>query len=139
MGAPANFLNLGQLLGVSRRPRRIRLLHFGNNEVKCIFCCVQIRDWVQGDSAMGEHLKYSPRCKFLCRAETENVPIDPKDLEFKMPPISSLDVCGTGWKPLDTVVEGTIGVKTLERLEHARMREYCIKYGYRLIKILPLK
>lgn len=43
-----------------------------NDRVVCAFCNLNLRDWEKGDDPIQEHLKYSPRCKFL--ADPFNTP-----------------------------------------------------------------
>lgn len=33
--------------------------------VKCVFCKLEVLNWVEGDSAMGEHYSFNPWCRFL--------------------------------------------------------------------------
>lgn len=83
------------------------------------------------DDVMKEHQKFRPSCKLLRRLETNNVPLDPIDLNKKLPKYSSFDECG----PLNTVIEGTVSACTIERLEKERMRKLLLKYS---ICIVPL-
>lgn len=61
--------------------------------VKCIFCDVALRDFEQNDTALGEHLKWSPNCPLLRRRPTNNVPLDDTKLNRILPPVS-FDECG---------------------------------------------
>lgn len=62
--------------------------------VKCAFCNVEIGIWEPEDSALGEHLRWSPNCPLLKRRETGNFPCEPfSDLDKLLPPKSD-DVCG---------------------------------------------
>ena len=61
--------------------------------VKCYFCYVKLGDFEEGDSALSEHLKWSPNCPLLKRRTTENLPIDSSLLNEILPPLN-YDVCG---------------------------------------------
>lgn len=61
--------------------------------VKCIFCGIAIRDFEEDDTALGEHIKWSPNCPLILQRSTLNVPIDEGLLIRILPPIS-YDTCG---------------------------------------------
>jgi hypothetical protein len=42
--------------------------------VKCAFCQIIVREFVSGDTALGEHIRHSPNCPFL-RRMSHNEPI----------------------------------------------------------------
>lgn len=61
--------------------------------VKCYFCDIAIRDFEEGDIALGEHKKWSPNCPLIIRRPTSNMPIDHNALDEILPPLS-YDECG---------------------------------------------
>lgn len=109
-----------------------RYLYFSDH-VKCMFCGIEICNWDDGDDVMKEHQTFSPLCRLLCREKTKNEPIDVEDLDRKLPP-QSRDECGIGRMPMNTVSEGTVSAREIERLEHEKIRQYLMKYGYRIVK-----
>jgi len=47
-----------------------------DDNCRCWFCKLEVRGWEPGDTAIGEHNRWNPRCSFLKpNDETENVPI----------------------------------------------------------------
>lgn len=64
--------------------------------VKCVFCYVTLEHFESGDTALGEHLKFSPNCPLLAkRRSTGNVPMDDKVFRQRVPSVSSFDECGS--------------------------------------------
>lgn len=61
--------------------------------VRCHFCGSTIGEFEAGDTALNEHLKWSPNCPLLKRRSTGNVPIDTALLDQILPP-ETFDVCG---------------------------------------------
>lgn len=47
-----------------------------NDEVCCQFCGVELKDWVEWDDEVREHLKYSPQCPLFGGDETANIILD---------------------------------------------------------------
>lgn len=54
------------------------------DQVRCYFCDVVVKNWSRGDSEVGEHLFWSPRCRLLRQCTTNNVPIQPEDDLWKL-------------------------------------------------------
>lgn len=67
---------------------------------------------------------------------TINVPINSEELDKKLP-ISSL--ADHEHLYMNTVTEGTVSSREIERLEHEKMREYLLKYGYHLTRTVADK
>lgn len=62
--------------------------------VKCFFCKTHLGQWEPEDTAIGEHMRWSPNCPLLKRRPTNNVPREPlSELDDLLPP-KSMDVCG---------------------------------------------
>ena len=47
-----------------------------SDRVQCAFCFGVLRNWEEGDDAMGEHRRYFPNCPFIRGEDVENEPID---------------------------------------------------------------
>lgn len=77
------------------------------DNVRCHFCKVQIYMWVEGDNVLDDHVKWSPKCKFICGEETENVPLNEERLKEALNALPSKDVHG-GMERSTTVSEGSI-------------------------------
>lgn len=110
------------------------LYYSGHGDVtECAFCGVEIGSSEKDDDVMMEHEKCSPACRFISRRKTSNVPINPRELDKKLP--------RTSWGQTEVEHEkhaeiGKPGTRcAFELLEHERMRKYLIKYGYRIVKI----
>lgn len=76
--------------------------------VKCYFCHVEIGMWEEGDDVLADHIRWSPRCDFIQRKQTNNVAIDTELLEKALqnitpPPIDKFPI-----KRSTTTTEGTI-------------------------------
>ena len=41
------------------------------DSVKCAFCQLGVRNWEEGDTAIGEHRRFSPHCPHLMSLESE--------------------------------------------------------------------
>lgn len=54
--------------------------------VKCYFCHVEIGMWEEGDNVLTDHMRWSRRCKLICRDTTNNVPINETLLLESLPP-----------------------------------------------------
>lgn len=84
------------------QPSQLALLGFyylgPQDMVRCKFCRVEIGMWEQDDNVMNEHLRWSPHCPLMTRRTTENIPINPGQLEAMLPP-QSIDVCGIRIRP----------------------------------------
>ena len=51
--------------------------YFGPHDlVKCYFCRIEVGMWEEGDDVLTDHMRWSPRCPFICRLRTNNVPIN---------------------------------------------------------------
>jgi hypothetical protein len=61
--------------------------------VMCYFCGVIIKEFEEGDMALGEHKKWSGNCPLLKRRPIYNVPINEEILDQILPPLS-YDECG---------------------------------------------
>lgn len=59
-----------------------------DDNVKCIFCKVEIGSWEVGDNVLREHLRWSPNCPLLKRRPTQNIPIDAESFDRSLPPLS---------------------------------------------------
>lgn len=81
--------------------------------VKCSFCHVSIGEFEEGDTALSEHIKWSPNCPLIRRRNTENVPIDNVLLDQTLPP-PSYDICGFSSKRQKSKIE--------ERIKHPEFR-----------------
>jgi len=46
----------------------------GNDRVQCAFCRGYLRNWVDGDTAEGEHQRHFPDCPFVCGTAVNNAP-----------------------------------------------------------------
>jgi baculoviral IAP repeat-containing protein 7/8 len=46
-----------------------------SDTVRCNFCCIIIYDFEPGDTALGEHWKWSPDCSLLVGRKTLNEPL----------------------------------------------------------------
>lgn len=65
------------------------------DKVKCAFCHLALEGFETGDTAIGEHMKFSPNCPLLAkRRSTGNIPIDEIVFRQRMPSISSYDEVG---------------------------------------------
>jgi baculoviral IAP repeat-containing protein 7/8 len=64
------------------------------DQVKCFFCSVILNDFEANDDVLKDHLTFSPNCRLLRRRETQNVPINPDELDQILPP-ASIDECGS--------------------------------------------
>jgi hypothetical protein len=70
--------------------------------VKCFFCQVEIGMWEEGNDVLTDHIRWSKHCKLICRATTNNVPINETLLLSLLPPAPSSDVYQT-LDPVQTV------------------------------------
>jgi len=61
--------------------------------VQCYFCDVRLGAWEPYDDEVTEHIRWSRECPLLRRRETNNVPINIRELEELLPP-ECYDVCG---------------------------------------------
>lgn len=61
--------------------------------VQCYFCRQIVGSWCEDDTALTEHLRWSPNCPLLRRRSTNNIPIDADHLNRILPPLT-LDVAG---------------------------------------------
>ncbi|XP_012350956.1 baculoviral IAP repeat-containing protein 3 [Apis florea] len=50
------------------------------DKVRCFECQVEICQWVRGDIPMVDHEKWSAKCRFICKINCGNVPIDPNTM-----------------------------------------------------------
>lgn len=62
--------------------------------VKCNFCQIEIGLWEEGDDVLTDHMRWSRHCKLICRAVTNNIPINEALLLESLPPTPSPDVYG---------------------------------------------
>ena len=58
------------------------------DNVKCVFCKVEIGSWEVGDNVLREHLRWSPNCPLIKRRRTRNEPIDLESFKRCLPPIT---------------------------------------------------
>lgn len=63
-----------------------------NDMTKCVFCKVEIADWQEDDDVLSEHERLSRHCEFLLRYKTNNVPIDAKLLNERLPAATAATV-----------------------------------------------
>lgn len=64
-----------------------------DDKVKCNFCKIIVKRWIEGDNPVEEHMKWSSSCPFMRRRTTRNIPINEEELDAILPPQFS-DVCG---------------------------------------------
>lgn len=65
------------------------------DQVKCVFCEVEVHKWEELDDEVAEHIRWSPNCPLMKRRKTNNIPIESSaELNQLLPPIS-YDVCGS--------------------------------------------
>lgn len=63
--------------------------------VTCFFCKTTISQWKIGEHEIGEHQRWSPRCRLLLGQHTNNIPIDMRMLKKLIPQNQrGYDVCG---------------------------------------------
>lgn len=63
------------------------------DRVKCHFCRIVVKKWINGDDPVEEHMKWSSSCPLMRRRTTRNIPKNEEELDAILPPQFS-DVCG---------------------------------------------
>jgi baculoviral IAP repeat-containing protein 7/8 len=63
------------------------------DRVRCHFCFVCLKDWMKGDSEVGEHLRWSPNCPLLRRYNTENLTIEQSSSLVYLLDKLGIDIC----------------------------------------------
>lgn len=51
------------------------------DKVKCFECQVEIYEWVEGDSPMGDHQRWRPTCRFVRKQSCGNIPLESSSFE----------------------------------------------------------
>lgn len=63
------------------------------DKVRCHFCKIIVKKWINGDNPVEEHMKWSSSCPLMRRRTTRNIPLNAEELDAILPPEFS-DVCG---------------------------------------------
>lgn len=64
-----------------------------DDKVKCHFCKIIVKKWIEGDHPVEEHMKWSSSCPLMRRRTTRNIPLSEEELDAILPPQFS-DICG---------------------------------------------
>lgn len=74
---------------------------FVEDMVQCVFCGVIIGDFEDGDSALEDHVRWSPLCPFLRGYNTGNIPIGATPSRIPVENTSSPEIVELQPKPVN--------------------------------------